>query len=118
MRRLGLQKRQDFRDPRFEFVIGRGNDVRRAVGCLPAVFQDGLRDEGRRRDEVDGAGLHRVSRHIRVSGVVGLLGDDEAALVLDRLQSETAVGARAREDDPDGFRAAGFRQRAQQNVER
>ena len=76
-----------------------------------------MRDLCHRQHEIgtpahDGAAGHAVER-----GLLGVLHDDETALLFHRLQSEAAVGARPREDRADGALTAFLRQRAQEEVE-
>ena len=82
-------------------------------------------------DELGGQGLDR-SREIDQSAGDGAvrhagetlaqfgdgLGDGQAAILLDRLDAEDAVGAASRQHDADGVFAAVLRQRAEENVDR
>ena len=68
--------------------------------------------------QVHGAGRDRAARHAVIAGLVGVLRDDKAAVLLHRLQAKAAVGAGARQDDADGARAAVLGQRMQQEIER
>ena len=60
---------------------------------LTAVADERLRDLCYRQDEIGAAAHDGASRHAIVSGLLGVLHDDEAALLVHRFQSETAVGA-------------------------
>ena len=56
----------------------------------------------RRKHQIHLAGLDGAARHAVIAGFFRLLRDHQPALLLDRLQSGTAVGAGARKDDADG----------------
>ena len=71
-----------------------------------------------RQHEIDGAGHDRAARHAVIAGFVGILRDDQAALFLDRLQTEAAVGAGAREDHADRALPQFLGQGPQQKIER
>ena len=60
----------------------------------------------------------RAARHAVIAGLVGILRDDEPALLLHGLQPKAAVGPGSRKDHADGARTALLRQRVQQKVER
>ena len=61
-----------------------------------------VRNARQRKDEIDRAGQDRASGHAIESSLVRILRDDEAALFLDGLQAEAAIGACPREDHADG----------------
>ena len=63
---------------------------------LPAVFGEDFGNLRYRQHQVHGARQDRAARHAVILGLVGILGDDEPALLLDRLQSEAAVAAGSR----------------------
>ena len=77
-----------------------------------------MRNFRRRKHEVDRAGQDRVARHPVISRLFRFLRDHQAALLLDRLQAGTAVGAGARKDDGDGAGTEFLRQGMQQEIER
>ena len=68
--------------------------------------------------EIDRAGRDRAARHAVIVGFAEVLGDDEAAFRLHRLQAETAVGAGSGKDHADGARSVFASQRIQEEVER
>ena len=68
--------------------------------------------------EIDRAGRDRAARHAVIVGFAHVLGDDEAAFRLHRLQAETAVGAGSGKDHADGARSVFASQRIQEEVER
>lgn len=70
------------------------------------------RDLLRRQDKIHPAGGHGAVRHARELGRLLVLHHRNAASRLDRPHPERPVGARARQDDPDGRVALVFRQRA------
>ena len=84
----------------------------------PTVFGEYFGNLRHREHLVHGARQHRAPRHAVVLGVVGILHDNEPALLLDRLQPQAAVAAGSREDHADRAFAEFFRQRAQEEVER
>ncbi len=67
---------------------------------------------------IDPACLDGAARHAVVAGFLRLLRDDEPRLLLDRFQSEAAVGAGAGQDHADRARAVVVGQRMQQEIER
>ena len=76
-----------------------------------------MRDLCHRQHEIGTAAHDGAAGHAVESGLLGVLHDDETALLLHRFQSETAVGAGPREDRTDGALTAFFGQRAQEEVE-
>ena len=76
-----------------------------------------MRDLCHRQHEIGTPAHDGAAGHAIESGLLGVLHDDETALLFHRLQSETAVGAGPREDRADGALTAFFGQRAQEEVE-
>src|SRR6202043_1536325 len=82
----------------------------------PTVFGEYFGNLRYREHQVHGARQHRAPRHAVILGVLGILHDNEPALLLDRLQPQAAVAAGSREDHADRAFAELFRQRAQKEV--
>ena len=116
----GLRRQQS--DDVGEFVlhvVGRSlmTAARRDVG-LATIAQERGRNSCQRKHEIgppahDGAARHAIER-----GLLGVLHDDEAAVLFHRLQAEAAVGAGARQHHADRACAAVLGHRAQEEVER
>ena len=91
----------------------------RRCGHHPAVeFDQGVGDLRHRQHQIDRTGGDRAPRHAVEAGLVGVLGDDQAAFFLHRLQPDAAVGPGPGQDHADGAGAAIRRQRVQQKIER
>jgi len=99
-------------------IVRCGAVVRRGEGHSPAVCDQRLGNLRHRKHEVHRARHDGAPRHAVIAGLVGVLGDDEAAFVLHGFQPEAAVGPGSRQDHADGAPAALLRQRVQQKVER
>ena len=63
-----------------------------------------------RQDHVHGPGLEGAARHVVMGRLIEVLREDEPAVLLDRLRATAAIAALARQDDPHGLLARGFRQ--------
>ncbi len=119
MRSLGAQKIDDLGQPIRGMIVRRQALPALTVeDQLPAVFGEGFGNLRDRQHEVHGPRHDRAPRHAVILGLVGILRDDEPALLLDGLQSEAAVAAGSREDHADRALAEFLRQRAQEEVER
>ncbi len=75
-----------------------------------------LRDGVRRQHEIHAPGRHRAGRHARVLRA-RVLRERDAALALDGLETEGAVGGAPRQDHPDGPVALVLGQRVQEVVD-
>ena len=115
---LHPQKVDDARQP-LRWPVLRARSVPGPRQAHPPVVGDQrIGDPGHRQHQVDGAGRDGAQRHAVEAGLVGLLGDDQAAAFFHGLQPERAIGPGTRKDHRDGPRAVFLRQRMQQEVER
>ena len=69
-----------------------------------------------REDEVHHAGGHRAARHPGILRRALVLGERDAALGLDGLQTQDAIGGGSRKDHADGLVLLILRERAQEDV--
>ena len=111
VRRLGAQQIDDLAQPI------RGMLVWRRSGP-PTVFGEDFGNLGDRQHQVHGAGHDRAARHAVILGLGRILGDDQPALLLDRLQPQAAVAAGSGQDHADRPLTQFFGQRAQKEIER
>ena len=77
-----------------------------------------LRDLCGPEHQIDRAGCDSATRHAVIAGFAHVLGDDETAFRLYRLQAKTAVGASSRKDHADSARAIFASEGIQEEVER
>lgn len=88
------------------------------IGGLPGAGEKRLGDLRHRRDQIHRPGTDGAARHAVVIGLLGILGDGEAALHPDGLEADGAVRAGSRKHHPHGGVAIFARQRLQQEIER
>lgn len=74
-------------------------------------------DSVRRQDKIDGVGRDRGARHAGEFCRVFILGEGNAALLLDRLQAQGSIRRRPRQDDPDRLTFPIERQRTEERVD-
>jgi hypothetical protein len=88
----GAQKLNDGRQPVRRCLVGIGTASVSQRPHAAVVACEGFRDIGHAQCQIDAAGLDGAARHAAEAGFVGILCDDQAALLLDRAQSQAAVG--------------------------
>src|SRR6185312_7833112 len=86
------------------------------VAKVTEIVAQLARDSLRREDIIDQSGRYRAAYHAVIFGAI--LGDDDAAMLLDRVQAKRAVAAGAREDYAGCKFAGRFGQRHKETVDR
>ncbi len=116
--RLGAQEIDDLRQKNLDRIPrGRAFRRRHKRRALLAAGER-LGDLRGGQHEIDGARGDRALRHAVIVGFADVLRDNEAAVRLDRLEPNGAVGAGPRQDHADRTRAPFARQRIQKEIER
>ena len=116
--RLGAQQNEDLLQEVGGVGTGRNDRFLPASEGVIHVRDQPLRHFLRRQDIVHQSGEDGAARHPVVRRRLRSLGHRHAAFALDRLESEGAVGAGAREDDADRLLLPVLRQRAKEEIDR